>query len=75
MPELTAGTGITLSKDNGNLFVNGFEPVQAEFSVFVSKSGDDANDGSSPENAKLTIGSALTAAQAIIDANGVVAEC
>lgn len=70
MPNLQSGSGIVLREDGSNLFIDGFEPVQAEFVVFVSKSGDNSNDGSSPEKAKLTIASGLTAAQAILDANG-----
>lgn len=69
MPNLQAGSGVVLREDGSNLFIDGFEPVEAEFTVFVSKSGDDSNDGRSPEKAKLTIAAGLAAAQVLFDAS------
>ena len=66
MPELKAGPGNALRLENGELFVDGFVPLEAEFTVYVAKAGDDSNDGLSNQTSKLTIGAAVAVASAIL---------
>ena len=56
------GHAINLGQANG-LYAS---RVQTSHAIYVSKEGNDANDGRSLDKAKLTIGSAITAAGALI---------
>jgi len=48
-----------------NLTLAGAGPLTQTNAVYVSKAGDDNNDGLSPSAAKLTLGSAITAASGL----------
>jgi len=45
-------------------FTGGVSPVERDQAYYVNKHGSDANDGLTPDEAKLTFGSAITAAAA-----------
>lgn len=66
MPELKAGPGTALRLADGELFVDGFIPLDADFTVFVSKAGDDDNSGMSNNTPKLTITAALVRASEML---------
>ena len=66
--KLVGGAGLTLTESSGGnrtitLDYSDFTRVQT---VYVGKHGNDSNDGLAPTRAKLTFGSAITAATALV---------
>lgn len=65
---LTAGSGIDITNAAGSVTISADGTFAQQNIIYVGKHGNDANDGKNINNAKLTFGSAITAAFAIAPA-------